>query len=336
MRILEGTPSKAIARGLSSVALLRSALLNRPRDVDLASRGFQGGTQASRRRLNEAARTFMHGYREGLACARPHCLAGRLDKLERSLQGFAYEGAAMALALLDRLSLPGGTRIRRFLQASACRHVYMVHVGIGWALARIPWRVERQALALDPFLGWLALDGYGFHQGFFQTSRYIAGKRRPIGLSPAALRVFDQGLGRSLWFVGIADPAKVSDTVAGFPRPRRSDLWSGVGLACAYVGAGGPGALTAVREAASSSGALSHLRQGVAFAAAARDRAGNPTHHTEEASRIVCGRSSRELARLCFRLAEGPRPQPQETNYEAWRRRIREALDGPQNHRKDG
>ena len=112
----------------------------------------------------------------------------------------------------------------------------MVHVGAGWALAQLRLRVDRALARLDPLLGWLAVNGYGFHHGYFHgPRRWIASESR-VGSTGYARRVFDQGLGRSLWFVEGAEVARIAATIARFPASRHADLWSGVGLACAYAG----------------------------------------------------------------------------------------------------
>jgi hypothetical protein len=100
----------------------------------------------------------------------------------------------------------------------------MLHVGAGWALARLPRRVESNLYRFDPLLRWLVLDGYGFHQGYFHWRRFVARQERPKRLSPYALRAFGQGLGRSLWFVNGAEAGRVARCIAGVTPERRSDL----------------------------------------------------------------------------------------------------------------
>ncbi|HSR53284.1 MAG TPA: DUF1702 family protein [Acidobacteriota bacterium] len=312
--------------GFLSAQRLRTTILSRPPASDLASRGFRGGEQAARDRLDRAAATFMQGYRLALRDVQPQELTVRLNRIENAWRGFAFEGAAMALALLDKLSFSRRDRLVRFSRSQAKRHIYMIHVGFGWALARFPWKVEKQAVSSHALLGWLALDGFGFHQGFFRTSSYVERRKRPRGLSSSALRVVDQGLGRSLWFVKVADPRRIAETISRFDSSRRPDLWSGVGLACAYAGAPDAGHMRALIRGAEATGAGLDFRQGVAFAAAARERAGNPAPHTESASRFICGKSPEELSQLCEQVAQHPSPKGSETLYEAWRRGLREAL----------
>src|SRR3954447_2151806 len=203
-------------------------------EAAFARRGFRGGDAAQRRHLEEVGRTFLHGYHAALEENRPVQLASRLDEVEPGLRGFAFEGAGMGLYLLDLLTPWNRGRLRSFLAGPGSVHTYMVHVGAGWALAQLRLRVDRALSRLDPLLGWLAVDGYGFHHGYFRWPEPVERHRVPRRIDGYARRVFDQGLGRSLWFVEGAEVSRIAATIAAFLPSRQADLWSGVGLACAY------------------------------------------------------------------------------------------------------
>ncbi len=72
-----------------------------------------------------------------------------------------------------------------------------------------------------------------------------------------------------------------------------------------------------------SGAASSHVVQGAAFAAAARQRAGNITAETRAACRALCGMSVEEASALVEAELEGLSGQGA---YEQWRRRIRSRL----------
>jgi hypothetical protein len=250
------------------------------REVTFARRGFRGGEGGMRERIERVGRTFREGYHAALRHGGPD-LSPKLDQIELEFRGFAYEGAGMGLALLDRLTPWRRGRVQDFLRGAGEPHTYMVHVAIGWAVARLPGKIEKTLERLDPLLRWLVLDGYGFHEGFFHWRRYLRGQPIPKRVTGYAARAFDQGLGRSLWFVEGGDVARVRQTIAEFPENRQLDLWSGIGLACVYAGEVNETALNLLRDA---SGAFRpQLAQGAAFAAKARCRAGNPTAYTEHA-----------------------------------------------------
>ena len=247
-------------------------------------------------------------------------LAARLNQHDAEVSGFAFEGAAMGLALLDLMTPWKKDRWQYFMHSGGDKHIYMAHVGVGWAWARLQrWRGGRTRLT-NPLLRWLAIDGYGFHEGYFHWPEFIRGRALPERLSGYSRRVFDQGLGRSLWFVNGADVERIDATVRTFPVTRRADLWSGVGLACAYAGGVDGAALTALRAAAAPYQAP--LAQGVCFAAKTRQRAGNLTPHTELACRMLCGLNAVEAA---ARTDEALQDLPYDDElpaYELWRQRI--------------
>jgi hypothetical protein len=310
--------------------VLKSLLGLSPEEASFARRGFRVGDPSARARLEHVGRTFIEGYNAALLESDPARLADRVGAVEAEARGFAYEGAAMALALLDGLTPWRRGRFRALLGGPAASHAYMLHVGFGWALARLPGRPRRALRRLDPLLRWLALDGYGFHQGYFHWNTFINAKAEPQGLSGYARRAFDQGLGRSLWFVEGADVGRVAARVGTFRAARRGDLWAGAGLACAYAGGVDRLGLEALRTACPGPD-RPKLAQGAAFAAKARQRAGNPAPHTALACDVLCGLTADEAAGVTDDALNGlPRdgdddgrgPGDGGPAYEAWRARI--------------
>jgi hypothetical protein len=228
----------------------------------------------------------------------------------------------MALSLLDALTPWRRDRLRAFLEEAGGDHVYVVHVGAGWAAARLPFGLRSILGRLDPILVWLAFDGWGFHQGFFHWRRSIAGPQEvPSRVTGYGRQAFDQGLGRSLWFVEGADVRRIPATVATFPEARQADLWSGVGLAAAYAGGVARRDLEILLEASGSF--RPQLVQGATFAAEARRRGGVPAAHTALACEVFCNLSDSTAAQL----AVGAKPDvagddAEAPAYEIWRRRV--------------
>lgn len=291
-----------------------------PEESSFARRGFLVGEPLARRHLEHVGQVFLSGYHAALAETDCGALAGRLAGAEDEFRGFAFEGAAMGLALLDRLTPWRRNRWRSFTEGFGAAHVYMMHVGLGWAFARLRLRLTPYLARLDPLLGWLTADGYGFHEGYFHWRHYLDEGRVPRGLSGYALRVFDQGLGRSLWFVKGANVREIPKSVAAFAQARRADLWGGVGLACTYAGGAGRGDVEFLREAAGAY--LPHLAQGAAFAAKTRLRAGNLTEHAETSCRVICCLTADEAAEITDLALERLQPEAGLPAYEIWRRRI--------------
>lgn len=298
------------------------------RQVDPDVRGFASAELVARENLERAGNGFLDGYTAAMRSADAVELHARMEDLDDHRRGFAYEGAGMALAILDGLPGSHGRYLRRFLDDAGDAHVYMVYVGAGWALARLPrarWRAAARGLR-DPVLTWLTLDGYGFHQAFFRTGDYVDRARRPQltwphwDRSEYAPRAVDQGIGRALWFVEGADPIRVRERITRFEVDRRSDLYAGVGLAATYAAGARPEELTELRV--STGGHAAALSQGSVFAAEARFRAGNVTAETEAAVGSLTGLPvlrAAEIARVTRpsgRFVEGV------PSYEHWRCQI--------------
>jgi hypothetical protein len=264
---------------------------------------------------------FFIGYRAALATPSVDTLIARLSRTEPEHRGFAYEGAGMALTALDLVLGSRGRRLKEAV-AAAPAHVYLLHVGAGWALAQFRCVERRTFRGLDPVLRWLAIDGAGFHEGYFAPA---PGQPRPgirRRLSAAGARLFDQGIGRSLWFTADANPDRIRAAIAGVESERHADVWSGVGLAAAYAGGADERAIVALRDA--SGPLVAHFAQGAAFAAEAHLRAGGPApRHTEQVCRLVCALSAGEAASQTRQAAVGLADEGGLHAYEVWRSRLR-------------
>jgi len=283
-----------------------------PDETRFSKRGFKAASSEIQEHLEKIGETFVYGYNTALE-EQTDSLTKKLDTQVNELRGFAYEGAAMALTILDFVSPWHRQRLHKFMQAAGSHHIYMLHVGVGWAWARLHRNVNKAVTSLDdPLLAWLAVDGYGFHEGYFNWQKTVSKKLVPRHLSTYARSVFDQGLGRSLWFVKGADVQVIVDTINGFPVERRADLWAGIGLAAAYAG----GVDTAALKYLAEFGNIPQLAQGAAFAAKAREKAGNPTINTEQACQIFCNTDAVTAANVTDEsLTSSP-------SYKLWQQRI--------------
>lgn len=303
------------------LGLVRRKVFGIPaKEISFARRGFRGGGGGMRERIEHIGKTFSLGYHTALEIESADELSAALNRVPNESCGFAFEGAAMALALLDFLTPWRRNRFNRFLEGTGEPHAYMLHVGMGWAMARLPVNARKARLKLNPLLGWLCLDGYGFHEGFFRWPRYVNGQTPPGFLKNYEKRVFDQGLGRSLWFIDGGDVERIPKTIRDFQAERRADLWSGVGLACVYAGIVPPDALRMLRE--SSGSHCSALAQGAAFAAKARQRAGNVSEYTRTVCETLCDCPAEEAAELTDAALDKLSEKPDVPAYELWRQRV--------------
>jgi enediyne biosynthesis protein E3 len=290
-----------------------------PGEASFAKRGFRVDSDA-RSHLECIGMNFLIGYNQALEDRRHDVLTAALNEVAAEFRGFAYEGAAMALALLDQLIPWKRMRLESFMSGPGAPHIFMLHVGAGWSLARLRRRYDVVLATPYPLLRWLAIDGYGFHEGYFHWRNYVVEQRSPKRMKGYARRVFDQGLGRSLWFIEGADVERIAATIEGFPALRRADLWSGVGLACAYAGGASQAAIEELGRLARCFN--SHLAQGVAFAAKTRERAKNLTRNTEVVCRTLCGLSATEAAGITDSTLSNLPETEAVPAYEIWRQRI--------------
>ncbi|GAA2553229.1 DUF1702 family protein [Winogradskya consettensis] len=297
-------------------------------ETKVAVRGFHVKDPAAKDLLETVGSSFLEGYAYAAEASRTADALASLERMPTRFKGFAYEGAAMGFAVRDGLPFGGG-QTKKFLAGPGDRHVYMAYVGVGWAMARLP-RFRWSAMhAPDPLLHWLLMDGYGFHQAYFRTQRYVHEQYRETGFPypasgshPYTDHAIDQGIGRALWFVGGTDVKCVKQLLDRFPAHRHADLYSGVGLAATYAGGVDRAELRELRRV---SGKLyPHLAQGAAFAASARERAGLIVAHNELAAEVLCGMSVVEAAAICDLSRPGEDVPGDVPAYEIWRRRIRQ------------
>src|ERR1700761_9206609 len=121
---------------------LAGAIRNRiftpnPREVTFERRGFRSTGAAQQANLERIGRTFLSGFSCGMTGGGVAGIGSGLALVDKPFLGFAFEGCAMALAVRDAL-LPRQHWIRDFLAGPGAPHVYMAHIGIGWAMARLP------------------------------------------------------------------------------------------------------------------------------------------------------------------------------------------------------
>jgi len=290
-------------------------------EASFSVRSFQAGSNDAQRRLELIGRTFIQGYNSAIEHKSLDEITAALQGVPPELRGFACEGASMASSLLDLLSLRS-SRFLRLLRGPGQQYVHLCWVGTGWACARLKLlhgRFRRKFFPHDTLLSMLAYDGWGFHEGYFRSRRYLGSQAPAPGvLKGDARRVFDQGFGRSLWFVGGASVASVQHMIAPYPRERQADMWSGIGLACAY--AGGTSRSDLERLLTIDTSFQPHLRQGVAFAATARVHSGNVIEDTYLAAQVLCRTPPEELAAITDTA------QRRTQDYMSWRAELQRYL----------
>ncbi|MER7760773.1 DUF1702 family protein [Streptomyces sp. NPDC097619] len=307
-------------------ALRRRVLTPNVRETHLDRRGFHVKNPEAKHQLETVGCTFLQGYAYAVEARSAAEAEEWLETVPRAYRGFAYEGAGMGAVMLDALS-GSDKRLSGLLEGEGAKHDYMIWVGVGWAMARLPKFLWPDVTKVDPVLRWLILDGYGFHQAYFKTEDYV---RKPHlehpfswagGTDAYSQRALDQGIGRALWFVGGTDPDVVAGLIAAYPEHRHGDLYAGSGLACTYAGSADEQELKKFAEYAGKN--LPNLAQGSAFASEARVKAGTTIDHTRMAARVLCaGRTPEEAAQVCLDTRPDTCPGGDTPAFETWRRDI--------------
>jgi hypothetical protein len=298
-----------------------------PAEAMFERRGFTASSATQQANLEKVGTKFLEGFDYGLTGRGLVDIEAALEGVETPFRGFAYEGCAMGLAVRDALLPARQHWVRDFIVGPGAPHTYMAHIGVGWAMARLPVMRWRSVMPQDPMLRWLVLDGYGFHQAYFKTKQYVTGQfqtRLPVWQpSGYANRVVDQGIGRALWFVNGSDVRGVAGAIGRFAQERHADLWSGTGLASTYAGGVEEADLELMRSLAGEY--VSYGAQGAAFAAKARLLAGLATPHTEMAAQVWCGMPAAKAAALTDDAIEVlQEPEGDVPGFERWRQRIRQ------------
>lgn len=247
-------------------------------------------------------------------------LVPRLHEYGDELLGFAYEGAGIGFAALDTL-IPTKRRTRDFAKGPGAPYIYGIYLGAGMGLARMRLSTERFLRRLDdPLWGWVILDGYGFHEGFFAHDKHVIRHQVPRHIRGYAQRAFDHGVGRSIWFSGGADVDRVAEIIATFPAARHPDLWQGIGLACGYTGGVERPVVESLQAVAGRYQA--HLAVGAAMSASIRHQVGNTADHNDFASEVLCGMSSSSAADVVDGIRFDLPTDPSVPSYALWRQRI--------------
>src|SRR5216683_1249000 len=315
-------------------ALRRRILTPNVSATSLDTRGFHEKSPAARELLETIGRTFLTGFAYATEARSAAAAEERIEEIPAKFRGFAYERAAMGCTILDTLPIGGRRRLGSFLAGRGNDHVYMAYIGVGWAMARLPRFLWTRIQAPDPLLRWLVLDGYGFHQAYFHTDRYVHEQFRDSRFPwPAdgprwyASRAIDQGIGRAMWFVGGTDADLVATMIDKFPESRRSDLYSGAGLAATYAGGADEGELRVLRQRAGTYSP--QVAQGCAFAAQARLQAGLLVPHTRVATQVFCGMTPEQAAQITVEVLPGQQAQGDLPVYEVWRQLVADKFVSP-------
>jgi enediyne biosynthesis protein E3 len=277
---------------LLTLKALRRLIMGLPLDeAGFDRRGFHMGR--AQERIERVAKSLLIGYNLTVDDSRLSTVLLQLGMIENEVRGLAYEGAAMALTLLDTLTPGSNAKRLRGLMESSPRARYLTMLGAGMALGVFRYPFAKLVAQMDPLLGWVIVDGFGFYYGLLRTKPTIYGHFKPRACTGFSGRMYDAGVGRSLWFAECGEVKRVVETLQRFAPERHGDLWSGVGVACTYAGGVEREELQYLMERADKH--LPALAQGCAFASYARHEFGNAVAHVDLAAQTIWSRPSADL-----------------------------------------
>lgn len=207
----------------------------------------------------------------------------------------AHEGAAMGLALTDLSKGASLTRWTSLLNQTPSQSHGNLHIGLGWALAHEQADISDAFAQVDRSLQFRVIDGYGYYEGIFRQRQSVRNREIPVAFQ-LQHEAYDQGLGRSIWFLTQGDPERIGMVVASFDTTRQSGLWRGIGTACAFSG----GATHAdIEELKKLSGDFrSDLAVGAAWIGKARVQTFTVTPEMEKACYLLSGLGTTEAVQV--------------------------------------
>jgi hypothetical protein len=179
------------------------------------------GDGPARARTERAVRAFARG----VACAREHTEIESLASALAREPELAWEGVGLVTAL--------DGRFEQLLSAQRERAAWL-YIGLGFADALL----GRGPVVPNDACERLRLDGHGFWSGLRHGARLAEARHRPE--LESAAEMFDQGVGRSLYFVHGGTADGIARAIAARGQPRAAALWLGVGIAAQVTGGLGP------------------------------------------------------------------------------------------------
>lgn len=298
-------------------AVVRKFLALNPSRVEFRVRGFDLAGKSHEERLEAIGKAFLRGYNLTLSARSLGEFDQAIVQEPALLRGFFVEGGAMGSALVDSLPFRK-PMLPRYLARFGTQYPVLVHAGVGLTISKLAWREKAILAELDSFYRWLAYDGRGYHNMYFEPEKTLAGPRHK--LDGYASQAYDQGAGRGIWFISGASVTKAADTIATMASERQPDLWAGVGLALCYAGPAGAKESMAAKLLAGDCAA--NMATGVALACAARIKDQSLLPETREAITALWGVTPEVLAERVEAARLSISSSDHDGGYAVWREMI--------------
>jgi len=286
-------------------------------------------TSKAQENIGRVMAIFRHIQEETVRAEDLDAIFELLQREDPEYRSIAYEAAAMELAvqdLSDGISLDKWYSLR---DKAANEHAVHVHVGLGWALAKLHKAPTKFIENMQPLLKWRVVDGMGYYFGLFNKRRTQSKHEIPDLLTEDATSPFDQGVGRSIWYTSRAEIGKAELIIGDFSVERKADLWRGIGVACAYVGGCTERELGLIYQAAGDY--QKQLMSGALLACRTRFFAKAPTSGAELAVKSWTRMSLEEAAKLTVEM-EPSLNLVKGREYETWLEELESELETRMQH----
>ena len=226
-----------------------------------------------------------------------------LDSESKEFRSVTYESASMTIGLKD-LSRGGQlNQWKKFCLLAKDSHSAHMKMGLGLAFGKAEISPTPYLKLLDLVLPWMVFDGIGYYYGLFKGRVTVKNHKVPDFIGGEDLHGFNQGLGRRLWYVARGEAKVVFDLIQSFASSRQSDLWRGVGMACAYVGGNDKNNLE--RLATYSAANKIQLSNGVVMAALNRILSANAIDDIDFTYSIILGKPLKDLKLFTDKIMKG-------------------------------
>jgi hypothetical protein len=237
---------------------------------------------------------FIDFKQKGLEVDSLDVLGTELNASDSEFRSIAYEAASMGIALKNLQQNNSLKKWLEFYQKLGQKHDAQVHVGLGWAFAELNLDVSTYLKTLEPLMKYRVLDGFSYYEGKFKRRKSVRNQETPANLDTTSLRAYNQGLGRSFWYLAQGEIDKLTRLLNIFPEERQFDMWRGVGVAVAYVG--GLKESTLDELVASADQFIRPFKCGIAIAAHTRNKANAKSEDTNMICQNVLRKSVDEIA----------------------------------------
>ncbi|MBL4653347.1 MAG: DUF1702 family protein [Flavobacteriales bacterium] len=214
----------------------------------------------------------------------------RLEETNSEFISLAYEAASYKIAV----GCINGQFFRwsDFLNNYAEKHSVQVHIGLGWAVARVGGTLSEISNFIEERNIRYVADGCGFFYGTFKKGIALDKKEQHSTIGEYG-SFFDEGLGRSLWYSTEGNLPEISNIISSFSENRQPDIWRGIGIAFTYAGGFDEETIDSLKRY--SDKFIDQVETGVSSVVKTRLTAGTVSEYTKLVYRELCDSSVEKL-----------------------------------------